>query len=86
MHAHQYIHLSHNYYAYPHVTTLHDTANPVTRHQLDELKLFIQSCKSLTVITGAGISTESGISDYRSPGRFLNRMYIYKTPCITYTY
>lgn len=32
------------------------------------LQLFA-SCKAVTVITGAGISTSSGIPDYRSPGR-----------------
>jgi NAD-dependent deacetylase sirtuin 4 len=33
------------------------------------LSSMFSSCKQVTVITGAGISTSSGIPDYRSPGR-----------------
>lgn len=33
------------------------------------LKSFVSRTKRLVVLTGAGISTESGIPDYRSPGR-----------------
>ena len=35
-------------------------------HRVAEL---IRSSNRLVVITGAGISTDSGIPDYRSPGR-----------------
>lgn len=36
---------------------------------IDTLTLFLNSSRRLVVISGAGISTESGIADYRSPGR-----------------
>lgn len=35
---------------------------------IDQLKHYIEKSKSIVVFTGAGISTESGISDYRSQG------------------
>jgi len=34
----------------------------------DDLKRLIERCKRAVVFTGAGISTESGIPDFRSPG------------------
>lgn len=40
--------------------------NPVNEEDLKILKNFILSSKKLVVLTGAGISTESGIPDYRS--------------------
>ncbi|MGE0269321.1 MAG: NAD-dependent deacetylase [Candidatus Omnitrophota bacterium] len=40
---------------------------------LTRLKYLIKTSKKLVVFTGAGISTESGISDYRSKGGFWGR-------------
>ncbi|CAB3374236.1 Hypothetical predicted protein [Cloeon dipterum] len=40
----------------------------VKRSELAPLIEFIQSARSLFVITGAGVSTESGLPDYRSEG------------------
>ena len=37
----------------------------------DEIKAFremLENCRRAVVFTGAGISTESGIPDFRSPG------------------
>eukprot|EP01080_Neovahlkampfia_damariscottae_P010003 gene10003-2322_t len=39
----------------------------ISIEDLDKLKEFITSKKPITVISGAGLSTESGIPDYRSP-------------------
>jgi NAD-dependent protein deacetylase/lipoamidase len=36
--------------------------------ELDELRQLIDAARRVVVFTGAGISTESGIPDYRSPG------------------
>src|SRR5438874_5559967 len=36
--------------------------------KVDELKRMIVDAESIVAFTGAGISTESGIPDYRSPG------------------
>lgn len=36
--------------------------------QIEKLKKFIEESRHLVVFTGAGISTESGIPDFRSPG------------------
>ncbi len=35
---------------------------------LESLRKWIEACRSAVVFTGAGISTESGIPDFRSPG------------------
>jgi NAD-dependent deacetylase len=35
---------------------------------VDELRSMIASARSIVAFTGAGISTESGIPDFRSPG------------------
>ncbi|MBS0242963.1 MAG: Sir2 family NAD-dependent protein deacetylase [Proteobacteria bacterium] len=40
----------------------------------DELKRLIAKSKRIVAFTGAGISTESGIPDYRSPGGIWTRM------------
>jgi NAD-dependent deacetylase len=40
---------------------------------IDELARMIQSAKRAVVFTGAGISTECGIPDFRSPGGFWTR-------------
>jgi NAD-dependent deacetylase len=39
-----------------------------------ELAALLRSAKSAVVFTGAGISTESGIADFRSPGGIWSRM------------
>lgn len=38
-------------------------------HQARSVADLVRSCQRLVVLTGAGISTDSGIPDYRSPGR-----------------
>ena len=43
-------------------------ARQATQREIDELAELIASSKTVTVLTGSGISTESGIPDYRSPG------------------
>lgn len=42
--------------------------NPVTKEQLSIIQQFFKQNKQILVITGAGVSTESGIPDYRSEG------------------
>lgn len=41
-------------------------SSPPTKIHVENLAKFIQDSKNLLVLTGAGISTESGIPDYRS--------------------
>lgn len=41
-------------------------SSPISDVQVDKLAKFIRNSKNLLVLTGAGISTESGIPDYRS--------------------
>lgn len=41
---------------------------------LPQLKALLASARSVAVLTGAGISTESGIPDYRSPGGIWSKM------------
>lgn|SRR3990167_541000 len=48
---------------------LHPVANPTYKTTLEALLSFIENAKKLVVVTGAGISTDSGIPDYRSPGK-----------------
>ena len=38
------------------------------REAVDQLRSMFDECKRAVVFTGAGISTESGIPDFRSPG------------------
>src|SRR5262245_48260366 len=40
------------------------------RQAVQELKQFLEASSCAVVFTGAGISTESGIPDFRSPGGF----------------
>ncbi|KAM8960707.1 NAD-dependent protein lipoamidase sirtuin-4, mitochondrial [Pelodytes ibericus] len=44
------------------------TCSPVDPQHLEQLQNFVSSSQRLFVMTGAGISTESGIPDYRSEG------------------
>ena len=37
-------------------------------NQIENAKKLVNSSKNITILTGAGISTESGIADFRSPG------------------
>eukprot|EP00210_Caulerpa_lentillifera_P009175 g8747.t1 len=41
--------------------------NPITNSQLEQLVELLVNSRNTVVITGAGISTESGIPDYRGP-------------------
>ena len=43
-------------------------AEPPTKEQVHALASFVSQSKQLLILTGAGISTESHIPDYRSPG------------------
>jgi NAD-dependent deacetylase sirtuin 4 len=36
---------------------------------LEQARELLSNCRNLLVLTGAGISTDSGVADYRSPGR-----------------
>src|SRR5499427_2847622 len=40
---------------------------------IDELRRFLTAARRAVVFTGAGISTESGIPDFRSPGGIWTR-------------
>jgi len=40
----------------------------------EQLRTYIQTARQIVVFTGAGISTESGIPDFRSPGGLWSRM------------
>jgi NAD-dependent deacetylase len=39
-----------------------------SREKIDQLRTMIGKCRRMVAFTGAGISTESGIPDFRSPG------------------
>ncbi|XP_046737786.1 NAD-dependent protein deacylase Sirt4-like [Diprion similis] len=59
---------------------------PVGEKELSELESFIRNSNKICVLTGAGISTESGIPDYRSEGvglyaRSDRRPVLYKEFC-----
>jgi len=43
-------------------------------HQIAELARVIERARHAVVFTGAGISTESGIPDFRSPGGIWTKM------------
>ena len=47
--------------------------NPISQHELDAATKLISDARDLVVLTGAGISTESGIPDFRSPGGLWTR-------------
>ncbi|MEG9861317.1 MAG: Sir2 family NAD-dependent protein deacetylase [Parvularculales bacterium] len=40
----------------------------------DKLRTLIKNCERMVVFTGAGVSTESGVPDFRSPGGIWSRM------------
>jgi NAD-dependent deacetylase len=42
-------------------------------HQIDELTGLVQRANRIAIFTGAGVSTECGIPDFRSPGGFWTR-------------
>ncbi|XP_046556816.1 NAD-dependent protein lipoamidase sirtuin-4, mitochondrial-like [Haliotis rubra] len=44
------------------------SSQPASEQEIDSLQQFIDRSERLLVLTGAGISTESGIPDYRSEG------------------
>jgi len=50
-----------------------DSASPDT-DSVNELRQLLDSARRVVVFTGAGISTESGIPDFRSPGGVWSRM------------
>ncbi|HWZ67012.1 MAG TPA: Sir2 family NAD-dependent protein deacetylase, partial [Stellaceae bacterium] len=43
-------------------------------HQIAELARLVERARQAVVFTGAGISTESGIPDFRSPGGIWTKM------------
>jgi NAD-dependent deacetylase len=43
---------------------------PQAENVIDELRKLLEASRRVVVFTGAGISTESGIPDFRSPGGF----------------
>ena len=45
-----------------------ETAMPDEQARMDEFRRLLDDCTRAVVFTGAGISTESGIPDFRSPG------------------
>jgi NAD-dependent deacetylase len=45
-----------------------------TRAEIDRLRSLLQTSRRMVAFTGAGISTESGIPDFRSPGGIWSRM------------
>ena len=44
------------------------SSSNIPRHVLERLEEFVTSARRLFILTGAGVSTESGIRDYRSEG------------------
>ncbi|XP_071736272.1 NAD-dependent protein deacylase SRT2-like [Rutidosis leptorrhynchoides] len=57
------------------VRTLVPNSKPPTQKDVNLLSEFFDRSKNLVVLTGAGISTECGIPDYRSPGGAYNTGY-----------
>ena len=47
---------------------------PNLKKNSDELSALLNSSQRLAIFTGAGISTESGIPDFRSPGGIWTKM------------
>ncbi|XP_046832238.1 NAD-dependent protein deacylase Sirt4-like [Vespa crabro] len=61
-------------------------SNPVRQEDILQLRNFIENNNEICVLTGAGVSTESGIPDYRSAGvgiyaRSSRRPVLYKDFC-----
>ena len=46
-------------------------AAPYCQHAFGEMAALVRSARNIFVLTGAGLSTESGLPDYRSPGKGL---------------
>jgi NAD-dependent deacetylase len=46
----------------------------MTEDPIDTLRTFLAAARNIVVFTGAGISTESGIPDFRSPGGIWSKM------------
>lgn len=42
-------------------------ALPIAEDSLKDLVGFLESCRQVLLVTGAGVSTESGTPDYRGP-------------------
>ena len=40
----------------------------INKHDISEFKNYLDQNSNIVIFTGAGISTESGIPDFRSPG------------------
>lgn len=67
-------------------------AQRATSAQIERLAHQLSKYTSITVVSGAGISTESGLSDYRSPGKLypprppINHMQYVNTPHVQRLY
>nr|CAB3266081.1 Sir2-b [Phallusia mammillata] len=46
----------------------HPKAAPPSQTDISTIKTFVAHCKNMMVLSGAGLSTESGVPDYRSKG------------------
>uniref|UniRef100_A0A8C5M4X7 NAD-dependent protein deacylase n=1 Tax=Leptobrachium leishanense TaxID=445787 RepID=A0A8C5M4X7_9ANUR len=56
------------HFSHPVVSEYVPTCPPVDPDQVEQLQVFVSCSRHLFIMTGAGISTESGIPDYRSEG------------------
>lgn len=52
----------------------YDRPMPIERHPISQLAQWMRAARHGVVFTGAGMSTESGIPDFRSPGGVWSRM------------
>ena len=58
----------------PPATSSPDTRDPAWQAQIEALSTLLQQAQRIVVFTGAGISTESGIPDFRGPAGVWNTM------------